>query len=205
MYLLYQGNGTKTSGPDLRRRVTRYLEPFSKRKKKREKTGDNIYLSIGDVSGPRQPKCHRSKQRERERERERDFFSIKRRKQLTASRARGIGLISEKEARIEIVSGAVFSRIVSRRDKARKSGRSRSSNEKGRNQILDAAVAALKGEPATTAAFRQDRKYAEFMDARVPPPPRSWDGFLRSTVFVCRPLLVNRLHICLLAVDGPGS
>lgn len=50
----------------------------------------------------------------------------------------------------------------------------RDDRAKGEDQILDAAVAALKGEPATTAAFRQDRKYAEFMDARVPPPPRNW-------------------------------
>lgn len=103
------------SGPDLRRRVqvARYLQPFSKRKKNEKKTGDNIYLSIGDVSGPRQPKCHRSKRRERER----DFFSftIERRKQLAASRARGIGLISEKEARIEIVSAAVFEDRVAER------------------------------------------------------------------------------------------
>lgn len=177
----------------------------SRKGRKKEKKPEIIYIcrSVTFLDHGNRNVTVRSE--EKERERERDFFSIERRKQLAASRARGIGLISEKEARIEIVSGAVFSRIVSRRDKARKSGRSRSSNEKGRNQILDAAVAALKGEPATTAAFRQDRKYAEFMDARVPPPPRSWDGFLRSTVFVCRPLLVNRLHICLLAVDGPGS
>lgn len=105
------------SGPDLRRRVqvARYLQPFSKRKKNEKKTGDNIYLSIGDVSGPRQPKCHRSKRRERERERDFFSFTIERRKQLAASRARGIGLISEKEARIEIVSAAVFEDRVAER------------------------------------------------------------------------------------------
>lgn len=162
------------SGPDLRRRVqvARYLQPFSKRKKNEKKTGDNIYLSIGDVSGPRQPKCHRSKRREREREKDFFSFTIERRKQLAASRARN-RVNQRKRGTDRNRIGRCF-RGSCRGEIKRAKADVRDHRAKREDQILDAAVAALKGEPATTAAFRQDRKYAEFMDARVPPPPRNW-------------------------------
>lgn len=162
------------SGPDLRRRVqvARYLQPFSKRKKNEKKTGDNIYLSIGDVSGPRQPKCHRSKRRERERER---FLFVHDRTE------EAVGRVSCPWNRVnQRKRGTDRNRIgrcfrgSCRGEIKRAKADVRDDRAKGEDQILDAAVAALKGEPATTAAFRQDRKYAEFMDARVPPPPRNW-------------------------------
>lgn len=112
--------------------------------------------------------------RSEEKERKRDFFSftIERRKQLAASRARN-RVNQRKRGTDRNRIGRCF-RGSCRGEIKRAKADVRDDRAKGEDQILDAAVAALKGEPATTAAFRQDRKYAEFMDARVPPPPRNW-------------------------------
>lgn len=181
MYLLYQGNGTKCRVQTSTAMSSSYsISPavLEKKAKKKKKTGDNIYLSIGDVSGPRQPKCHRSRRKKRKRERE-ISLTIERRKQLVSCPWNRVNQRKRGTDRNRI--GRCF-RGSCRGEIKRAKADVRDHRTKGEDQILDAAVASLKGEPATTAAFRQDRKYAEFMDARVPPPPRNWDGFLRSTV-----------------------
>lgn len=171
VFIVWRKWGEMSAGPDLREEF-KSLDISSQKRKQRKKRAEIIYIcrSVTFLDHGNRNVTVRSE------EKERDFFSLP---EEAVGRVSWNRVNQRKRGTDRNRIGRCF------RGSCRgeiKRGRWPIIGRKGRTRFwMQLSQAALKGEPATTAAFRQDRKYAEFMDARVPPGRVGMASYVRPS------------------------